>query len=257
MKKIFLFISLIIIQASILLFSGCEKKENSDSNSDIPPLIAYEKGVSYSALLENLTANGYIPTEQTDTSLVFKGGNLDGIHPIGDFLTDYIVHSSKQITFGFDDNKELYMIKMEGDPDPAIFEQKSAAQSMEIDFSPFREILGIRVTEGYGGYRAYSCSFIGFPPGPIHRDPNNKVVGEWHLPRWAFSDMNIYPGSWWVSYEYKGKSASGSGIVLWFLFVPDNNPNTGRVPETIAIFETSIQMQIYLRSLELIPDKWD
>ena len=213
------------------MFWGCNKPENSKDpnnpeNPDIPPLINVEKGLSYSEVLENLTANGYVPSDKTDSTIVFKGADLDGIHPLADFLTDYIIHSSKRVTYIFDEEGGLLMLKMEGNTDvPDTPPFKSSNQTKMASFSEFFEDSKDFVKAQYESmhvmwvpYYTYCFDDYGYMPRKDSRCMVNHITGQWEAMRIACQDMNLYPG-WWY---YRIENIQAGGFVMWLLPIPNN-----------------------------------
>ena len=231
------------------MFWGCNKPENSKDpnnpeNPDVPPLINVEKGLSYSEVLENLIANGYVPSEQTGSTIVFKGADLDGIHPLADFLTDYIIHSSKQVTYIFDEEGGLLMLKMEGntdEPDTPPF--KSSTQTKMASFSEFFEDSKDFVREQYESmhvmlvlYEMSCFDDYGYIPRKESRCTVNHITGQWDALRLSCQDMNIYPG-WWY---YRIENEQVGGVVVWLLPIPNHKP--GIEPEVgwVKDFECAV-----------------
>jgi len=220
---------------TVTVLSGCkkEKEPTNPSNPDVPPLINVEKGLSYSEVLENLTANGYVPSNKTDSTIVFKGADLDGIHPLADFLTDYIINSSKQVTFVFDENG-LYMLHLEGNTEEDAI-PKSSGQLKTLNFSDFMEDTKEFVRTQYASMCVDGISYMRC--GPIYpkeyRCGGQHIIALWDILRLSFDAGNIYPVYWW----YSTKDEIRGGVDLWFLLIPNNKPCVEPEDELILDFE--------------------
>lgn len=227
-----------------VLFLSCEKENtsnddvNDNSNPGVitptPTLLNLELGLNYSDVLENLKANGYFPSEQTDSTIIFKGENLSGIHPFADFLTDYIIDSSKEITFIFEDN-ELHSLQMEGEPDTVKLAQQKRSSFLDC-YDYFYTAIELFAVNYYEDIAKTGVNYDGFPYGRIFRDNGNKVIGEWDMFRLSWRYFNIYPTTWRVEV----KDVELKGIVIWFLFTPEKRPSAP-ADDNVVDFETNNQ----------------
>ncbi|MCL2041025.1 MAG: hypothetical protein FWG84_03160 [Bacteroidales bacterium] len=228
---------------TITALSGCKKEKESTnpSNPDVPPLINVEKGLSYSEVLENLTANGYVPSEKTDSTIVFKGADLDGIHPLADFLTDYVIHSSKQVTFAFDEDG-LYMLHMEGKTEADAIPYKLKMQSVDDFMEDAKGFVRDQYESLYvSGISRMNCGAIHakqFTCGMSH------VIGAWDILRLSFDAGNIYPSYWW----YATPGYLDGGLDLYFLLIPNNKP--GVEPEETLILD--FECRIYWAAVQRV-----
>ncbi|MDR1654308.1 MAG: hypothetical protein LBS01_11825 [Prevotellaceae bacterium] len=208
------------------------------------------KGIKYNELLENLTANGYAIARTTDSTIVFKGENLNGIYPVADFLTEYIKEASKQVTFLFDHNGGLHSIKIEGEADENKLTEQSVASPTKStksfglsNFDGFMEDAKTFVKEEYESMHIhglqYSCGFA--PASTCRNRTTNEIIGDYLIKRIASNHLNVYPAVWWATPESGSSSSIKSGIILWALLVPDNNPQVSNVHNEIILdFECMI-----------------
>ena len=237
-----------------MMFLGCNKPEdtkdpnNPDNpdNPDIPSIINVGKGLSYSEVLENLTANGYVPSEKTDSTIVFKGADLEGIHPLADFLTDYIINSSKQVTYIFDEEGGLLMLKMEGNSEVGTPPFKSLNQKKMDSFSEFLEDSKDFVREQYESMHVMSVPFNAdcfngsYMPRKDSRCVVNHFTGQWDATRLSCQDMNIY-FAWWY---YRANEPHG-GVVVWLLPIPNNKPDREPTEDWVKDFECYVWYMLH------------